>query len=237
MRKAIYRIFLLSVFLAAVALRTHAQASFHAYGCAEMNPILAREEPTIANHTFVPGRPLVDAKFDLNTNLNVRIVEYPRDSSGEFDFNSTILVNHGRQQNVYPLSTLIKGGNVFRAPNIVALCTSQAKGIIVMAFGTFATGDHQAFAVIQYSDASYRVEAFPIIATQGRLVLNRGSSGKAELWSVTSEDYGSLCGACDKHYNVYDCRIGEAPIKCSKRRGVVGPLPPDKFMAHPIIVK
>ncbi len=230
-------VLVIAPFLAVIPSSLYAQSTFHSYGCGDLHQVITREDPSITNHTFAPGQSLLQARFTLENRMEISIVEYPRDNSQELDFNSTILVKHDREQNAYPLGTLIRGGNVFGGPDIVVLCTSPGSGTVTLAFATFATGASEAFAVLQYSKEFVKVRAFPIVATQGRIVISRSDPGQAQIWSATADDYADLCGACDKHYQVYDCRVGASAIKCTKRPGVVGPLPPDNFMEHRIAIQ
>lgn len=239
MKTKLYQACLLaSLSIAAMQPLLRAQSAESSPGsrCEESHRSLAPRNPRLReNGSIVPGQTIVQAKFEIDENTTIRVVEYPRLGKNLDSYNSTIIVQRGQGQKKYPLAPQIKGGEVLRLVETASLCISSDEGAIVLAFEAGSTGAAEGFAVIRYSAASIDVKVFPIV-TQGKLVVDRATSDRAELWSTTSED-AALCEACKKHYVIRDCQVGQLNVQCTKRAGAVGPLAPDKFMQKRIEIR
>lgn len=215
-----------------------AQAPFLTYGCRTTHPAITLQNPrTDEDGLIVPGQRLLQVKFNLDPDTAVDVIEYPKSGQDIDLFNSTVAVLRNRQEESHPLKEIIQGGDGLRIVQVAHLCASSNRGLAILAFESYATGDEEGFAIIDYDQASVHVKGVPLEVWQGRIVISTSAPDRVEVWSTTSGEEANLCRACDKHYMVYDCRIGDTAIRCTKRPGLVGPLPPDDFTDHPITVR
>ena len=207
------------------------------YGCGTTGQAITLQNPRRdEDGLIIPRQRLPQVKFNLDQDIAVSVIEYPQ--SDDIDlFNSTVAVLRTRQEESHPLKEVIKGGDGLRIVQVAHLCASPNLGLAILAFESYATGDEEGFAIIDYNQASVHVKGIPLEVWQGRIVISTSAPDQVEVWSTTDDEEANLCRACDKHYMIYDCRIGDPAVKCTRRPGLVGPLPPDDFTDHPITVR
>lgn len=205
--------------------------------CENSHRTLAPKNPHMAaNGSILAGQVIVQAKLILDENTTVQVVEHPRSGKDLDSYNSTIVIQRGREQEKYPLKELIKGGEFLRLVETVRLCSAPDQGSIVLAFEAGSTGAAEGFAVVRYSSQVIDVQALPM-ADQGRIVVSKAEPNKVELWSATGSAGVIDCDACKKHYAVQDCEVGEHPVTCKRRPGTGEVRSPDKFIGARIEVR
>lgn len=230
-----YGVFVLALILPSPLL---AQAPFLAYGCGTTHQAITLQNPRRdEDDIIIPGQRLLQVKFNLDQNTMVSVIEYPQSGQDIDLFNPAVVVRRDRKEQNYPLKQVIKDGDALRIVQVAHLCASSNRGLAILAFESYATGDEEGFTIIDYDQTSVRIKGIPLEVWQGRIVISTSTPDQAEVWSTTSDEEANLCRACDKHYVVYDCRIEDPAIKCTRRPGLVGPLPPDNFTDHPITVR
>jgi len=241
MMKLLWKARLLA-FLLMAAMRSLSLAQSRAIsaapGCESNHRILAPKNPPVAaDGSILAGQAIVQARLVLDENTTVRVVEYPRTGRDIYLWNTTIIVRRAHEAKRYPLRQLIKYGDTLRLVEVASLCASSDQGTIFFAFESFATGAAGGFAIIRYSPGSVDVKGFPPVA-QGRIVINRSTPDKVELWSASGSPRDAIeCDACKKFYRIEDCHVGQQSVKCTPRAGTVGPLSPEKFMRARIAVR
>ena len=208
-----------------------------AIGCEETHRVIAPRNPRMGPHgNILSGQAIVQARLVLDGNTNVKVVEYPR-SLKDFDsYNSTVIIQRGKERKEYPIGRLIKFGSNLRVVEIASLCTSSDQGTVFLAFETPSVGAAEGFAVIRFSPGAVDVQTFPM-ANQGRIVVSKAEPDKVELWSATGSASQMDCDACKKHYAVEDCNVASQSVECKQRSGAGEVLSPDKFMGARIEVR
>jgi len=178
---------------------------------------------------------LARAKFRLNEETTLRIIEYPRSRGDEDTYNSVIIIEQAGGHKEYPLASTIRGGSALRLLKSFSYCMSSGKGLLALSFQAGWTGSAQGFVLIRYYKDWVDAKTFPIVY-QGRMVINRSDSNNVELWSSVPEDRHT-CDACDKRYSIQDCKIGGRSTVCKKRPSVEGPYSPSKFIHESIKIQ
>jgi hypothetical protein len=207
-----------------------------ASGCKNTHWIIAPKNPHISpDGSILAGQSIVQAKLVLDENTTVRVVEYPRSGKDLDNYNSTIVIQRGKESKKYPLKAQIKGGEVLRLVEMAKLCTSLDQGTVFLAFEAGATGAVEGFALVRYSPQSIAVQALPL-TNQGGIVVRADAPEHVEIWSVARGD-GIQCDACKKRYALQDCQLRQQSVECSPRARMVGPVSPNKFMRARIEVR
>lgn len=213
-------------------------ATVPASGCEETHrKIAGKNPPRTANGIIVPGQAIAQLRLALGQNTILQVVEYPTTGKDIDLWNSTIILQRGQEETTYPLGQLIRYGDGLRLVEVASLCGDAGQNTIVLAFESNATGAEEGFVIIRYSRESAEVKGFPP-ARQGRIVIDRSDPNRAELWSASGSPKGAIeCDACEKIYEIQDCRVWEKSIDCKRRPETVGPFPPEKFMQARIEVR
>ena len=213
-------------------------AAVPASGCEETHRKIAGKNPRrTTNGIIVPGQAIAQLRLALGQNTILRVVEYPATGKDIDLWNSTIILQRGQEQTKYPLGKLIRYGNALRLVEAVSLCGDAGQNTIFLAFESYATGANEGFVIIRYSPESAEVKGFPPVR-QGGIVIDRSNPNRAELWSASGTPKGAIeCDACEKVYEIQDCRVGEKSMDCKRRPGTVGPFSPEKFMGARIEVR
>jgi hypothetical protein len=206
--------------------------------CENSHRIIAPKNPRMsADRSILSGQSIVQTRLALSQNTILQVIEYPATGKDIELWNSTIILQRGQEKTKYPLGQLIRYGAALRLVEIASLCANAGQNTIVLAFESYATGADEGFVIIRYSPESVEVKGFPPVR-QGRIVIDRSNPNRAELWSATGSPDGAIeCDACEKIYQIQDCRVGEKSTDCVRRPGTVGPLPPGKFMGARIDVR
>jgi hypothetical protein len=178
---------------------------------------------------------LARAKFRLNEETTLRIIEYPRSRGDEDTYNSVIVIEQAGRHKEYPLASTIRGGSALRLLKSFSYCMSSGKGLLALSFQAGWTGSAQGFVLIPYSKDWIDVKTFPIVY-QGRMVISRSDPNNVELWSSVPEDRHT-CDACEKRYSIQDCKIGGRSTICKKRPNVEGPISPSQFIHESIKIQ
>jgi len=206
-------------------------------GCENNHKVLVPKNPRMgANANILPGQVIVQLRLTLDENTRVKVVEYPRSSKDVDSYNSTIIIQRGQEQKEYALGRLIQPGSGLRLVEIASFCTSPDSGTVFLAFETPSIGATEGFAVIQYSAATVDVKVLPM-ADQGRIVVSKAEPDKVELWSATGSASVIDCDACNKHYAVQDCKIGEHGVMCKRHPGAGEVRSPSKVIGARIEVR
>jgi hypothetical protein len=218
-------------------LRAQSSVPSHSIGCVEGHRTLVPQNPRLASDgTIIPGQALVQARFTLDERTTVRFVEYPRTGRDGDTYNSTIIIQRGQEQKRYAMGRLMKEGGLLRIVEAAIVCTASTQGSIFLAFGTFATGASEGFAVIRYSSDTVDVQVLPW-AEQGRIVVHRSAPDEVELWSATGDADRFHCDLCPKYYSVQDCHAGQQNIECKPRPGPRKVMDPSSFEGARIEVR
>lgn len=206
--------------------------------CQEIRRGFAPKDPRLtADDEIIPGQRVVQLELHLSHNATVSVIEYPRSGKNDDYYNSTIIIRRNHNEARYALAHLMKYGDVLRLDEIASTCGAPDRGSVILAFESVGSETDQGFILVRYSRDAVSVLGFPVVTTQGRLVLHRPDPDRAELWSAEEPGPGFVCTACSKYYSVHDCRIRQSAITCAKRPGLVGPLLPDNFMEHRISIR
>ena len=207
-------------------------------GCKEVHLRKAPVNPRLTEDgLIVPGQVFVQLRLALDEKTIIRVLEYPRTVDREDFWNTTIIIQSGQHQKRYPLKQIIEYGETLRVTEAATLCLPSQKQVVVLAFESPSTGASDGFCLVRYSAEFTKVEGFPPVS-QGKIVIDRLTPDKAELWSASGSPDNSIeCDACEKFYQVQDCRVGGAKMDCLQRAGTLGPLSPGKFMQHRIEIR
>jgi hypothetical protein len=188
-------------------------------GCSEIN----KEYPFPDQPDKAAGNRIIRAEIELDETTRVSVSERA-DSSDAENYDSEVVVIDGGKKHIYEVPQLIQNGRALRLLRVRAICSDGAKKTLILGFESGWTGARQAFLVVAFSGDT--VNAFGTkVLHQGKLVLDKTHPDHFELWSASPKDDG-LCGACAKHYVVYDCEADRDAVTCKQRPRLVGPLGP-----------
>jgi hypothetical protein len=211
-----------AILLAALSVHGHERDA----GCIADRKLVAPRNPRFAaDGGFLPGQVILQRSIRLNAETTVRIYEHPYTNGKEDEYDSTIVVDNHSRKTYYRVRDLIKYGESLRIVEFAVLCGSNDQATVVVGF-----------VILKATSASTDVWAMPVV-NQGRIVVNKSDPSTVELWSADGNESANLCGACPKHYHVFDCRKNRSYAACTRRSGRTGPKDPDLFMEHRIEIR
>jgi hypothetical protein len=228
-----------SLLLAPIQSRLFAQAAatVPTSGCEDAHRVIVPKNPRVGTDGYIlPGQTIVQLTLPLGENATARVVEYPHSSKEEDTYNSTIIIQRGQERKEYALGRLIKLGSGLRLVEIASFCTAPDSGTVFLAFETPSIGAAEGFAVIRYSSEAVDVQVLPMV-NQGRIVVSKAKPNKVELWSATGSASVIDCDACNKHYAIQSCEIGEQAATCNRQPGPGEIRSPSKFIGARIEVR
>jgi len=174
------------------------------------------------------------AELEVDSTTQVTVSERA-DSPDDDNYDTEVVVTSRGQTHIYEVPRLIQNGRALRLLRARVVCAQGTKETLILGLESGWTGARQAFVVISLSGGTVSALGTKVLH-QGRLVLDKARPDHFELWSASPKDDG-LCGACAKHYVVYDCDAKGMGMACKQRPRLSGPLGPNAVTGELIEVR
>jgi hypothetical protein len=231
-RKSFVLDLLLGIFMFTLGLYAHAlsPAGQGSSGCAEIN----KEYPFPDLPSKSTGGRITRAELLLGGATQIAISE--RSVAPDDDnYDSEIVLKNREKKQAYEVPRLIKGGRGLRLLRARVVCGEAGRTTLILGFESGWTDARQAFVVMSLSGDTFNAFGTKVLY-QGKLVLDKARPDHFQLWSASYKDAG-LCGACAKHYVVYDCEGNRGASTCNQRPHLAGPLEPNEITGELIEVR
>ena len=204
--------------------------TLHAHALLQMNQNSTRCTEVNKEYPFPdqPGKAdagrIIRAELKIDSTTRVTVSERAI-SPDDDNYDSEVAVTSARKAHAFEVPRLIQSGRALRLLKARVVCSQGAKETVILGFESGWTGARQAFVVVSLSGGTLNVFGTKVLH-QGKLVLDKTRPDHFELWSASPKDDG-LCGACAKHYVVYDCEADRGVVACKQRPRLTGPLGPN----------